>query len=186
MEDYFHGASQQSAAGPDIEEENPKPPQRLIIIPDRVNVSWAHLHTIRSTFTLQDLPQPLRRRLSPLVGVLRKCNIPQALFDLLDPHELKVVQPKESPHVFRTRNSIAHQESLELTLWWIEYLYILTVARARKKQSTKKTSTCWFCPECGEGISSDRDWCTTGDCPSWDILVACSGIEKRAPLSSIT
>ena len=185
MEDYFRGASQQSAAGPDIEEENQKPPRRLIIVPDRVSESWTHLHTIRAIFTLQDLPKPLRRRLSPLVGVLRLCNIPRAIFDLRNPHELKVVQPKENSRVFRPRNSIAHQESLELTLWWIEYLYILTVARARKKQSARKTSVCWICPECGEGISSDRDWCTTRDCPSWDLLVACSGVEKRAPLPGI-
>ncbi|MBI2475448.1 hypothetical protein HYV69_03435 [Candidatus Uhrbacteria bacterium] len=186
MENCVQGFSQQPTAEPGIEEDNPTPPQRLIIVPDLDDVAWAHLHTIRSTFTLQDLPQPLRRRLSPLIGVLRRCNIPRATFDLMDPHELKVVQPKESQHVFRSRNSIAHQESLELTLWWMNYLFRLQVSRARRKQSAKPIRSYWLCAECNTEVSSERDWCTTRNCTSWDLLVECSGVEKRAPLPGIT
>ncbi|MBI4714024.1 hypothetical protein HY771_02455 [Candidatus Uhrbacteria bacterium] len=170
----------------DLGTDDSPPIRRLVIVPDQNNIGWTHLHTVLSVCTIQDLPRPLRCRLSPLAGVLRKCRIPRALFDLLNPRELLVVQIKECDCAFRPQNSADHQESLKLTLWWIEYVSRLKLTQARAGQGIRKTRAYWLCPECGTQVGSDREWCKTRGCLSWDKLHACSGLERPAPLSEAT
>lgn len=165
-------------------EGGPPPIKRLIIEPDSYDISWAHLHTVLADCVLQDLPRPLRRRISSFVEILRVCRIRRVLFDLVNPRELRVDQPQETTRAFNPKSPPSVQTGLEMTLWWIEYTARLDLARARARQNTRTHRAHWICPECKCKVTSDRDWCNqTRDCPSWTMLCACSGLENGQPLS---
>lgn len=168
-------------------EDAPSPLKRLIIEPDSDDIGWAHLRTVLADCVLQDLPRPLRRRISSFVEILRVCRIRRALFDLLNPRVLKVDQPQATTRVFNPKSPLSVQIGLEMTIWWIEYVSRLDLARARARQDTRTHRAHWICPECRCEVTSDRDWCNkTRDCPSWAILSACSGLEKGQPLFRAT
>jgi hypothetical protein len=169
--------------GFDLGADDSPPMKRLIIEPDQDDIDWSHLRTILAVCALQDLPHPLRRKLLQLVRSLRASEITRALFDVANPFEIRVNQPKKIVGILVHRIPTSFKVTFERTLWWIEYIARLDIARKRARQGIRLGREYWRCPECGADVGSERDWCKTRGCSSWSILCECTGLMNQTPLS---
>lgn len=167
--------------------EEPLFPCSLIIKPDKDSICWTHFHVpLGQVGILQELPAPLRRKVSSFVGTLIVCGIKRL--------ELTV----DGSVFIQTNNQPARQkpfdptlprtirENLGLLAWWLTFTYVRQISRNRKQTGNLKENILWICPDCKKHVKSERDFCTNPNCPSWNRLHLCTGDPILQPVRCVT
>ena len=133
---------------------------------------WIHLSDRQNRVTtLQELPPPLRRRVSRLFHKWTISEFKDVFF--FSGNKLPFLIDGK-PHTSKDLEMRNQQiESLQLIAWWIEYTRRREDALVRLARLPKSKQS-WTCIDCGEAVETKRIACTNHKCYSWNKIFKCT------------
>lgn len=156
----------------------------LTIKPDFDAICWTHFYVpVGTVGILQELPAPLRRKISGFIGVLIACGIEQLEIDPSGQLKTKFGNPPTHSRPFTRTLPRSLRNGLHLLAWWLDYLQRRRIAQARQYSGAAEPYTNWSCPDCHWRVNSKRAFCPNPQCTSWDKLHQCTGDPILQPVS---
>lgn len=137
----------------------------------------------RRVVTLQELPPPLRKRVSRLFHKWVTNEFKEIVYNTRNEKPFLVNQKRRTAKELHMRKN--QIESLELIAWWIDYIRRREVALRRIMGHYSKAS--WICPDCDIKVEAKRVACTDHNCDSWNKIYKCTKdpvFHPKVPLSS--
>ncbi len=143
----------------------------LRIYIDNHGIYWTRLSNYTGTnVTLQELPSPLRRRVSRLFHKWQAAGFSEIVYDTKYEHPFYIDLKRYSSKDLSMRSS--QIESLQLIAWWLYYTRSREIAL--QKLLMYRMNPHWLCVDCSEELDAKRICCNDPRCVSWDKLYKCT------------